>query len=285
MDALNDVLGRKRILLGRANSAAHTMTSALLAPTRACIAPAHLARRPRRIARCTVKATAPASASPPLAPARQHNATPRHLRGSSSPNGRAQHPRAVTCRGAGPLFDVAASTFRVSSLANNSAALACVVAGTILVLQALDDSASGKTNRLLLLSACIFAPGAVTTWWLTSAGRAVAFGALALRTFLLGGSLGVFGRFAKAVDAVTTFGLLVIAATPAAMSWRGTKAAAALNAALCAYMVFSHMRGGGDFATASQGQYLSAGSGLRLAATLGYCALLALAIPAVGARW
>ena len=62
-------------------------------------------------------------------------------------------------------------------------------------------------------------------------------------------------------------------------------ALAALNAALCAYMVFSHMRGGGDFATASQGQYLSAGSGLRLAATLGYCALLALAIPAVGARW
>ena len=78
---------------------------------------------------------------------------------------------------------------------------------------------------------------------------------------------------------------LSIAATPAAMSWRGTKAAAALNAALCAYMVFSHMRGGGDFATASQGQYLSAGSGLRLTATLGYCALLALAIPAVGARW
>ena len=78
---------------------------------------------------------------------------------------------------------------------------------------------------------------------------------------------------------------IAYAATPAAMSWRGTKAAAALNAALCAYMVFSHMRGGGDFATASQGQYLSAGSGLRLATTLGYCALLALAIPAVGARW
>ena len=254
------------------------------------IAPARLARL---VARCAVTVVAPSPASAPaaasLAPATTPRASPPGSRSDGSPNGRAS--RAVACGGgAHALFDVAAGAFRVSSLAHNSAALACAVALSILVVQALDDTGASAGNNkrnasLLLLSAAIVAPPAVTAWWLTSAGRSVAFGALALRTFLLNGSLSVFGALSVAVDAVATFGLLVITATPWANAWRSTRTAAVVNAAVCAYMLFSHMRGGGDFATASQGEYLSVGAGLTLAATAGYCALLALALPAAGARW
>ena len=257
------------------------------------IAPARLARRARLVARCAVTVVAPSPASAPaaasLAPATTPRASPPGSRSDGSPNGRAS--RAVACGGgAHALFDVAAGAFRVSSLAHNSAALACAVALSILVVQALDDTGASAGNNkrnasLLLLSAAIVAPPAVTAWWLTSAGRSVAFGALALRTFLLNGSLSVFGALSVAVDAVATFGLLVITATPWANAWRSTRTAAVVNAAVCAYMLFSHMRGGGDFATASQGKYLSAGAGLTLLATAGYCVLLALALPAAGARW
>ncbi len=257
------------------------------------IAPARLARRARLVARCVVNVVAPSPASAPaaasLAPATTPRASRPGSRSDGSPNGRAA--RAVACGGgAHALFDVAAGAFRVSSLAHNSAALACAVALAILVVQALDDTGASAGNNkrnasLLLLSAAIVAPPAVTAWWLTSAGRSVAFGALALRTFLLNGSLSLFGTLSVAVDAVATFGLLVIAATPWANAWRSTRTAAVVNAAVCAYMLFSHMRGGGDFATASQGEYLSVGAGLTLAATAGYCALLALALPAAGARW
>ena len=264
---------------------------ALLAPRLVpCIAPARLARRARLVAGCAVNVVAPSPASAPVATSLAPATTPRVSRpGIRSPNGRAA--RAVACGGgAHALFDVAAGAFRVSSLAHNSAALACAVALAILVVQALDDTGASAGNdkrnaSLLLLSAAIVAPPAVTAWWLTSAGRSVAFGALALRTFLLNGSLSLFGALSTAVDAVATFGLLVITATPWANAWRCTRTAAVVNAAVCAYMLFSHMRGGGDFATASQGEYLSVGAGLTLAATAGYCALLALALPAAGARW
>ena len=257
------------------------------------IAPARLARRARLVARCAVTVVAPSPASAPaaasLAPATTPRASPPGSRSDGSPNGRAS--RAVACGGgAHALFDVAAGAFRVSSLAHNSAALACAVALSILVVQALDDTGASAGNNkrnasLLLLSAAIVAPPAVTAWWLTSAGRSVAFGALALRTFLLNGSLSVFGALSVAVDAVATFGLLVITATPWANAWRSTRTAAVVNAAVCAYMLFSHMRGGGDFATASQGKYLSAGGGWALVATVGYGALVALAMPAVHVRW
>ena len=268
---------------------------ALLAPRLVpCIAPARLARRARLVAGCAVNVVAPSPASAPVATSLAPATTPRVSRpGIRSFNGRAA--RTVACGGgAHALFDVAAGAFRVSSLAHNSAALAhnsaalaCAVALAILVVQALDDTGASAGNNkrnasLLLLSAAIVAPPAVTAWWLTSAGRSVAFGALALRTFLLNGSLSVFGALSVAVDAVATFGLLVITATPWANAWRSTRTAAVVNAAVCAYMLFSHMRGGGDFATASQGKYLSAGAGLTLLATAGYCVLLALALPAAG---
>lgn len=264
---------------------------ALLAPRLVpCIAPARLARRARLVAGCAVNVVAPSPASAPVATSLAPATTPRVSRpGIRSPNGRAA--RAVACGGgAHALFDVAAGAFRVSSLAHNSAALACAVALAILVVQALDDTGASAGNdkrnaSLLLLSAAIVAPPAVTAWWLTSAGRSVAFGALALRTFLLNGSLSLFGALSTAVDAVATFGLLVITATPWANAWRCTRTAAVVNAAVCAYMLFSHMRGGGDFATASQGKYLSAGAGLTLLATAGYVVLLALAVASTGARW
>jgi len=275
------------------HAASSAVQMALLAPRIVpCIAPARLARRPRLVAGCAANVVAPSPASAPAAASLAPATTPRASRPgirSGSSNGRAA--RTVACGGgANALFDVAAGAFRVSSLAHNSAALACAVALAILVVQALDDTgaSAGDTKRnasLLLLSAAIVAPPAVTAWWLTSAGRSVAFGALALRTFLLNGSLNLFGALSSAIDAVATFGLLVITATPWANAWRSTRTASLVNAAVCAYMLFSHMRGGGDFATASQGKYLSAGGGLRLVATAGYCALVALALPAAGARW
>ena len=100
--------------------------------------------------------------------------------------------------------------------------------------------ATTNATASLLPSAAIVAPPAVTAWWLTCAGRSVV-GARA-QDVPPNGSLSVFGALSVAVDAVATFGLLAITATPWANAWRSTRTAAAVNGGVRVHALLAHAR-------------------------------------------
>ena len=96
------------------------------------------------------------------------------------------------------------------------------------------------------------------------------------------------GRLDTLLNGAMTVGLLLITAPKGAWTFaRGSKWGAALNAAVCGYLLFAHVTGkggGGGGGTQSGGGDGSGvrgggGAGNHLLATVGYAALLFLAAP------
>lgn len=88
------------------------------------------------------------------------------------------------------------------------------------------------------------------------------------------------------LNAATTLGLLLITAPKDAWTFaRGSKLGAALNAAVCAYLLFAHLssggrqggRGGGDDGSGRGDS--SGGGGNHLLTTVAFAGLLLLAAP------